>query len=64
VPSPQPLIPDTDITGVLATSHLYADDDFDTLRDENGTVELQLVTVTPMTSAEVDLFDIRRSSAV
>jgi hypothetical protein len=53
VSSPSSLIVGTDITGVLVTPHLYAGNDFDGLRDETGAIELQLVTLTPLTSAEV-----------
>jgi Suppressor of fused protein (SUFU) len=53
VPSPHPLVPNTAITGVVADTHPYADDDFDVLLDASGTAELQIITLLPATAGEI-----------
>jgi hypothetical protein len=57
IPSPEPLLPGTRIQGIIALAHPYAPDDFDLLKDANGTVELQLVTLVPMTKPEFDFLE-------
>lgn len=54
VPGPEPLLPGTAIQGIIALAHPYAPDEFDLLKDAYGTVELQLVTLVPVTKAESD----------
>jgi hypothetical protein len=53
IPSPGPLVPDSDIGGVVAAPHPYADDEFDMLRSADGTAELQLITLIPATVEEL-----------
>jgi hypothetical protein len=54
IPSPQPLIPDTDIGGVIANTHPYAEgDDFDTVLSPAGQPEVQLITLIPATTNEI-----------
>ncbi|MBG0566744.1 suppressor of fused domain protein [Actinoplanes aureus] len=53
IPSPGPLVPDSDIGGVIAAAHPYADDEFDMLRSAEGAVELQLITLIPATTGEL-----------
>lgn len=53
IPSPQPLVEESDIGGVVAMPHPYADDDFDTLLDEQGHTVLQFVTLVPITKREI-----------
>lgn len=60
VPSPEPLIPGTAIQGVVAAGHPYIeDDDFNSLADSTGQVELQLITLIPMTAAEIQFAEHR-----
>ncbi|WP_328475264.1 suppressor of fused domain protein [Actinoplanes sp. NBC_00393] len=53
IPSPHPLIPHSDIGGVIAAIHPYADDDFDTLHSPGDAAELQLITLLPATTGEL-----------
>jgi hypothetical protein len=55
IPSPDPLLSGTVIQGVLAQAHPYAPDDFDVLRDDTGEPELHMVTLVPISAAEVAL---------
>ncbi|HWC84018.1 MAG TPA: suppressor of fused domain protein [Pseudonocardiaceae bacterium] len=55
IPSPDPLLPGTNIQGVVAMAHPYAPDEFDLMRNEAGEVELQFVTLVPITKAESEL---------
>lgn len=50
-----PLIPDSEIHGVIASTHPYADGEVETLLGPDGEVELQLLTLIPVTAAEGDL---------
>jgi hypothetical protein len=47
-----PLIPDSQIQGVIASSHPYVDGDVETLVGPDGEVELQLLTLIPITAGE------------
>jgi len=53
--SPDPVVPGTDIAGVIAGTHPYADDGFDTITTPSGTPELQLITLIPATLFELRL---------
>lgn len=58
VPSEEPLIPDTEIYGVIATSHPYIDEEgFESLQGEDGTPEVVILTLVPLTRAEIDLVE-------
>ncbi|WBB70072.1 suppressor of fused domain protein [Micromonospora sp. WMMD812] len=48
-----PVIPGTEIAGVVAGTHPYAADGFDALPDADGKPELQLITLLPATRAEL-----------
>ena len=54
VPAPEPILADTRITGLLASSHPYLDEAFEALRDPAGRVQVQIITLLPLTRAEVD----------
>jgi hypothetical protein len=53
--STEPVVPGTEIEGVIAANHPYADDGFDTLTTPAGATELQLVTLIPATRFELRL---------
>lgn len=55
IPSPEPLLPGTNIQGVVAMAHPYAPDEFDLMHNEAGDIELQFVTLVPITKAEAEL---------
>jgi suppressor of fused protein SUFU len=48
----EPLVPDTEIRGLLAAPHPYADEMFNLVRDGDGTLRLQFVTLVPITGPE------------
>ncbi|MEU8180826.1 suppressor of fused domain protein [Micromonospora sp. NPDC049044] len=50
---PGPVVPGTEIAGVVAGTHPYAADGFDALPDSDGKPELQLITLLPATHAEL-----------
>lgn len=52
IPSQAPILEHTDIHGLLAASHPYLDDAFNTIAD-NGDIRIQIVTLIPLTAAEV-----------
>lgn len=80
----EPLVPGTEIRGLLAAPHPYADEMFNLLRGADGELRLQFVTLVPLTgpegrylrdhetgelfdlwkSADTDLLDLRRTSAL
>jgi hypothetical protein len=47
-----PLIPGSQIQGVIASTHPYVDADMEDMRDPEGETELQLLTLIPITGAE------------
>lgn len=49
------LLPDTEISGALAAPHPYLGEDFDVLRDEEGTAVLRIITLIPITRGEAQL---------
>lgn len=53
VPAPEPLIPGTRVEGVVIVPHPYIDDGFESLVNAEGRTELQLLTVVPVTAAEI-----------
>jgi hypothetical protein len=53
IPSPAPLVEGSEIGGVVAMPHPYADDEFDILLDEQGQMVLQFVTLVPITKREI-----------
>jgi hypothetical protein len=58
IPAPGPLVPGTGIEAVVASVHPYVDtEDFNTLTDDTGRTELQLITLLPATRAEFELAD-------
>lgn len=52
--SEQPILARTRITGVLATTHPYLDDAFHVLRDAEGGIRVQVVTLLPVTEDEIE----------
>jgi hypothetical protein len=52
ISAPEPLLADTQITGVLAYGNGYFDPSFDAIRAVDGSVAVQLVTIIPLTSSE------------
>ncbi|HEY0451512.1 suppressor of fused domain protein [Actinophytocola sp.] len=46
------LIPDSQIQGIIASTHPYVDEDLEDLTDDNGEVELQILTLIPITGPE------------
>lgn len=68
----EPLVPGTEIHGLLAAPHPYADEMFNLFRGGDGELSLQFVTLVPVTSPEGrylrdhetgDLFDLWKSTA-
>nr|WP_237694871.1 suppressor of fused domain protein [Streptomyces sp. SID5468] len=53
IPSPEPLVEGTDMRGVMTMAHPYCDEDFELLLDDQGRAELQIITLVPVTGAEV-----------
>lgn len=51
IPSQAPILERTNIHGLLAASHPYLDDAFNTVTDDD--IRIQIVTLIPLTSAEV-----------
>ena len=49
----EPLIPGTEIEGVVIVPHPYIEDGFESLVNADGRTELQLLTVVPVTAAEI-----------
>jgi suppressor of fused protein SUFU len=47
-----PIIPDSQIQGVIAATHPYVDGDVETLIGSDGEAELQILTLIPITAAE------------
>lgn len=54
-----PLLTGTDIRGVLLTTTLWFEEDLDFLRDENGTIQLQVITMLPITGGDVTAYQDR-----
>jgi hypothetical protein len=48
----EPLVPDTEIRGLLAAPHPYTDEMFNMVRDADGTLSLQFITLVPITGPE------------
>jgi hypothetical protein len=48
----QPLIPESQIQGVIASTHPYIDSDLEDMPGADGDIELQLLTLIPVTGAE------------
>ena len=48
----EPLVPGSQVRGLLAAPHPYADEMFNLFRDAEGRLRLQFVTLVPLTSAE------------
>ena len=55
VRSPGPIASNTRIEAAVATTHPYVDDDrFDALTDDQGQIELQIITLIPLLHAEAE----------
>jgi hypothetical protein len=50
-----PLIPGSQVQGVIASTHPYVDDDMEAMPGPDGEPELQLLTLIPVTGAEGQL---------
>ncbi|RJQ82574.1 suppressor of fused domain protein [Pseudonocardiaceae bacterium YIM PH 21723] len=59
--APAPLLQGTQIQGIIAAPHPYADAGFETLRDSAGQLALQILTLVPLTAAEGQLAQQRGS---
>jgi hypothetical protein len=58
IPGDRPLSEDTAMTamtGVTCAQRPFADAEFDTVRDADGKVEMQTITLVPVSSAEIAL---------
>jgi hypothetical protein len=53
IPAPEPLIPGTEIEGVMIVPHPYIEDGFESLLNSEGQTELQILTLVPVTAAEI-----------
>ncbi|MFD9889728.1 suppressor of fused domain protein [Amycolatopsis sp. NPDC059027] len=53
IPGQAPILERTNIYGLLASSHPYLDDAFNAVTDDAGTILVQIVTLLPLTAAEV-----------
>jgi hypothetical protein len=53
IPGKAPILERTNIYGLLAASHPYLDDAFNTVTDDAGAILIQIVTLLPLTAAEV-----------
>ena len=52
ISAPEPLLADTQITGVLAFTNGYFGEEFDAILDADGGVAIQLITIVPLTASE------------
>ncbi|WP_031469632.1 suppressor of fused domain protein [Sciscionella sediminilitoris] len=50
----QPILEATAITGIIATSHPYLDDEFNIVFDQDQQVQAELLTLIPLTAPEID----------
>ncbi|MBC6456574.1 suppressor of fused domain protein [Actinomadura sp. HBU206391] len=50
----EPLIPDTQICGLFAEPHPYADEEFNLFRDDQGEIAVEFITLVPVTRAEFE----------
>jgi hypothetical protein len=55
IPGDKPLAPDTAMVGVICTEHPYVDEDFNVVRDADGKIEMQIITLIPASAAEIAL---------
>lgn len=53
IPAKTPILERTNIYGLLATTHPFLDDAFNVVRDTDGTITVQIVTLLPLTAPEV-----------
>lgn len=49
------LLPDTEVCGALAAPHPYLGEDFDVLRDDEGSPVLRIITLIPISRGEAQL---------
>jgi hypothetical protein len=64
IPSAEPLLADVEIQGVITLAHPYAEDGFDLLANDEDEVELQLISLVPVTKAEADEIEANGVEAV
>jgi hypothetical protein len=55
IPGDVPLAEHSAMTGVICADHPYAGEAFDIVRDADGTIEMQIITLIPASPAELDL---------
>jgi hypothetical protein len=55
IPGHEPFAPDSELIGVVCADHPFAAADFDTVRDADGDVEMQIITLIPAGAAELAL---------
>lgn len=55
VPSDQPILEGTNITGLLATSHPFLDDEFNVIRANSDETVVEIMTLIPITTSETSL---------
>jgi hypothetical protein len=55
IPGQEPLAPGGDMVGVVCADHPFADAEFDAVRDAEGNVEMQIITLIPASAAELAL---------
>jgi hypothetical protein len=55
IPGREPLAPGSDMVGVICADHPFVDAQFDTVRDDDGKVEMQIITLIPASTAELAL---------
>lgn len=58
----EPLVPGTEISGLLAAPHPYADEMFNLFRTPTGELQLQFITLIPITAPEAAYLDDNETS--
>ena len=55
IPGERPLAPGSEMVGVICTENPCADDEFNVVRDADGKVEMQIISLIPASAAELAL---------
>ncbi|MFI0260289.1 suppressor of fused domain protein [Streptomyces sp. NPDC017056] len=53
IPAPEPFWEDLDMAGVMIVNHPYIEDGFESVLNAEGRTEMQILTVVPVTAAEI-----------
>lgn len=55
IPGQEPFAPGSEMVGVVCADHPFVDAEFDAVRDADGKVEMQIITLIPAAAAELAL---------